>query len=85
MRQMDYLTIRDGAFEAMHGEVQAAEASGFIGFLDVVDGEFRGGRFFLCSETKRAEETNMPPEPHAGSRMGNGVRRPDFIGHSSYE
>jgi hypothetical protein len=23
----------------------------------------------LCSATNRAEETNMPPEPHAGSRM----------------
>ena len=27
------------------------------------------GDAVLCSETKRADETNMPPEPHAGSRM----------------
>jgi hypothetical protein len=25
-------------FEAMHGEVQAAEAPGFVGLLDAVDG-----------------------------------------------
>ena len=28
--------------EAVDGEVQAAEAVGFAGFLDAVDGEFRG-------------------------------------------
>ncbi len=33
--------VADVAFEAMHGEVQAAEATGFIGLLNAVDGEFR--------------------------------------------
>jgi len=32
------------AFEAVDGEVQATEASGFVGFLGAVDGEFGGGR-----------------------------------------
>jgi hypothetical protein len=31
------------AFEAVDGEVQATEASGFVGFLGAVDGEFGGG------------------------------------------
>ena len=29
----------DFAFEAVDGEIQAAEAAGFVGFLDAVDGE----------------------------------------------
>ena len=33
----------DVAFEAVDGEVQAAEASGVVGLLDAVDGVFRGG------------------------------------------
>ena len=31
--------VFDFAFEAVDGEVQAAEAAGFVGFLDAVDGE----------------------------------------------
>ena len=36
-------TMADVAFETMHGELRAAEAAGFVGFLDAVDGEFSGG------------------------------------------
>ena len=34
----------DFAFEAVDGEVQAIEGSGFVGFLGAVDGDFGGGR-----------------------------------------
>ena len=37
---VDLADVADVAFEAMHGEVQAAEASGFVGLLDAVDAEF---------------------------------------------
>ncbi|MGA7394413.1 MAG: hypothetical protein WBW78_17290 [Terrimicrobiaceae bacterium] len=40
---VDLAAVADVAFEAMHGEVQAAEAAGFVGLLDAVDGEFRAG------------------------------------------
>ena len=36
---VDLAAVADVAFEAMHGEVQAAEAAGFVGLLDAVDGE----------------------------------------------
>jgi len=35
--------VADIAFEPVDGEVQAAEPSGFVSFLDAVDGQFRGG------------------------------------------
>jgi hypothetical protein len=35
--------VADVAFEAVDGEVRPAEASGFVGFLDAVDGEFTRG------------------------------------------
>ena len=41
---VDVAAVFDFAFEAVDGEVQAAEASGFVGFLGAVDGEFDGGR-----------------------------------------
>jgi len=39
---VDVAAVADVAFEAVDGEVQAAEATSFVGFLDAVDGEFRG-------------------------------------------
>ena len=39
---VDVAAVFDFAFEAVDGEVQAAEASGLVGFLDAVDGEFGG-------------------------------------------
>jgi len=41
---VDFTAVFAFAFEAVDGEVQATEASGFVGFLGAVDGEFGGGR-----------------------------------------
>jgi len=38
---VDLAAVADVAFEAVHGEVHAAEARGFVGLLDGADGEFR--------------------------------------------
>jgi hypothetical protein len=35
--------VANVASEAVHGKVHAAEASGFVGLLDAVDGQFRAG------------------------------------------
>ena len=43
---VDVAAVPDFAFQAVNGEVHAAEASGFIGFLDAVNGEF-GRRVLL--------------------------------------
>ena len=40
---VDVAAVADVAFEAVDGEVQAAEAAGFVGLLDAVDGEFCSG------------------------------------------
>ena len=36
---VEVAAVFDFAFEAVDGEVQAAEAAGFVGFLDAVDGQ----------------------------------------------
>ena len=41
---VDAAAVFDLAFEAVDGEVQAAEASGFVGVLDAVDGPLRYGQ-----------------------------------------
>lgn len=40
---VDLAAVFDFGFEAVDGEVQAAEAAPFVGFLQPVDGEFGGG------------------------------------------
>jgi len=54
----------DFAFEVVDGEIQAAEVSGFVGFLDAADGEFRN-EVFLCSAKNRTDWT----PPAAGSAL----------------
>ena len=44
---VDVAAVFDFAFEAVDGEVQAAEASGFVGFLDAVDGQLRCWVLFM--------------------------------------
>ena len=54
---VDVAAVFDFAFEAVDGEVQAAEASGFVGLLDAVDGEFGGGIFLMLGdEARRGDE-----------------------------
>jgi hypothetical protein len=43
---VDVAAVFDFAFEAVDGPVQAAEASGFVRFLDAVHREFGGGILF---------------------------------------
>ena len=51
---VDVAAVFDFAFEAVDGEVQAAKAAGFVGFLDSTPWiESSAAGFFLCSETKR--------------------------------
>ena len=40
---VDVAAVADVAFQPVDGEVHAAEAAGFVGLLDAVDGEFGGG------------------------------------------
>ena len=35
------------AFQAMDSQVQAAQAAGFVGFFDAVNGKFRAGILFV--------------------------------------
>ena len=62
---VDLAAMADVAFEAVHREVYAAQASGFVGFLDTVDGKFGGGVLLVLGDEARGW-TNMPPEPQAG-------------------
>jgi len=49
--------VADVAFQAMHDEVHAAEASGFVGLLDAVDGQLRCGiHFMFRHESSRRDE-----------------------------
>ena len=40
---VDVVAVFDFAFEPMHGEVEAAQAAGFVGFFYATDGEFISG------------------------------------------
>ena len=54
---VDLAGMADVAFEAVHREVYAIQASGFVGFLDTVDGKFRGGVLHvLGAEAGRLDE-----------------------------
>lgn len=43
---VDVAPVADVALQPMHGKIEAAQAAGFVGFLDAADGEL-GGRVFL--------------------------------------
>ncbi len=47
----------------MDGELQAAEASGFVGFLDAASGEFGGGIFLILGN----EDGHAPSPPNLSS------------------
>ena len=70
---VDVAAVFDFAFEAVDGEVQAAEASGFVGFLDAVDGQLRCGiLLMLGDEARRGDE-------HA-ARTARGVEDAPVVG-----
>ena len=50
---VDVAAVADVAFQAVDGEVQAAEAAGFVGLLDAVDGEFGGGVLLVLGHEAR--------------------------------
>ena len=45
--------MADVAFEAVDGEVQAAEAAGLVGLLDAADGELGGGVLLVLGDEAR--------------------------------
>jgi hypothetical protein len=70
---VDVAAVADVAFQAVHGEVQAAEAAGLVGLLDAADGEL-GGRVLLVlgHEARRLHE-------HA-ARAAGGVEDAAVVG-----
>ena len=50
---VDVAAVADVAFQAVHGEVQAAEAAGFVGLLDAADGELGGGVLLVLGDEAR--------------------------------
>ena len=61
---VDVAAVFDFAFEAVDSEVQAAQAAGFVGFLDAVDGDLRGGVMHL--EMHDVASVEKPPANGAG-------------------
>ena len=61
--------LADLAFEPVDGEVHLAEPHGLVDSLLAVDRQAAGVLPLRCSSTNRALWTNMPPDPHAGSRI----------------
>jgi hypothetical protein len=54
---VDVAAVFDIAFQPMHGEVEAAQAAGFVGLFDAADGEFGGGVLLvLGNEARRLHE-----------------------------
>ena len=70
---VDVAAVFDFAFEAVDGEIQAAEAAGFIGFLDAVDGEFGGGILLMLGDEARGGDE------HA-ARTARGVEDAPVVG-----
>ena len=65
--------VPDVALEAVHREVHPGEASGFVGLLDAVDGEFCAGILFVFrDEPGRRDE-------HA-ARAARGVQDAPVVG-----
>jgi hypothetical protein len=50
---VDVAAVADVAFEPVHGEVEAAQAAGFVGFFDAADREFGGGIFLVLGDEAR--------------------------------
>ena len=50
---VDVATVANFAFETVDREVQATEASGFVGFLYALDGEFCSGILFVLRDEAR--------------------------------
>lgn len=63
----------------MHREVHAAEASGFVGFFDAVNGELRAENL-LCSATERAGRLHE----HT-ARTARGVEYVPMIGFKDFD
>ena len=57
---VDVAAVFDFAFQSVDGKVQAAEASGFVGFLDAVDGEFRRRVLFMFRHEPRGLDKHAP-------------------------
>ena len=51
---VDVAAVADVAFEAVDGEVHAAQATGLVDLLDAVDGEFGGGILLVLLHEARA-------------------------------
>ena len=54
---VDVAAVFDVAFQPMHGEVETAQAAGFVGLFDAADGEFGSGVLLvLGNEARRLHE-----------------------------
>ena len=61
--------LADLAAEAVDGEVHLGEPDGLVDSFLAVDRELGWSGSSGARSTKRADWTNMPPEPQAGSKM----------------
>ena len=74
---VDVAAVADFAFEAVDGEVHPAEATGFVGLLNAVDGEFGSGVLLvLRHEARRLDE-------HA-ARTAGGVEDESVVGFDDF-
>jgi hypothetical protein len=47
---VDVAAVADVALQAVHGEVQAAQAAGLVGLLDAADGQLGGGVLLVLGD-----------------------------------